>query len=56
VLVWLRALRGHQEGQGMLEYAIIGGIIIVGAVTVLSALSGNLNQIFTHISTTLSQY
>jgi len=40
----------------MLEYAIIGGIIIVGAVAVLSALSASLNQIFTSISNTLSQY
>jgi len=40
----------------MLEYAIIGGIIIVGAVTVLSALSGHLNNIFTEISNTLARY
>ncbi len=56
LLDWLQALRGDTRGQGMLEYAIIGGIIIVGAVAVLSALSGNLNRIFTQISTTLGQY
>lgn len=56
LLVWWHALRGDERGQGMLEYAIIGGIIIVGAVAVLSALSGSLNRIFTQISTTLSQY
>ncbi|HEV2439485.1 MAG TPA: hypothetical protein VGX97_05435 [bacterium] len=40
----------------MLEYAIIGGIVIVGAVATLAALSGALNQIFTKIANTLSQY
>lgn len=45
-----------ERGQGMLEYAIIGGIVIVGAVAALAALSGALNQIFTKIANTLSQY
>ncbi len=54
--VFQRSFRGREGGQGMLEYAIIGGVIIVGAVAVLSALSGNLNHIFTTISNTLGQY
>ena len=45
-----------EQGQGMLEYAIIGGIVIVGAIAALVALSGALNQIFTKIAGTLSQY
>lgn len=45
-----------ERGQGMLEYAIIGGIVIVGAIAALAALSGALNQIFTKIAGTLSQY
>lgn len=45
-----------EHGQGMLEYAIIGGIVIVGAIATLAALSGALNQIFTKIANTLSQY
>jgi Flp pilus assembly pilin Flp len=56
LLLWLRAHRDDERGQGLLEYAIIGGVIIVGAVTVLAALSGSLNHIFTSISNTLSQY
>jgi Flp pilus assembly pilin Flp len=54
--VWFRALRGDEHGQGLLEYALIGGVIIVGAVAVLSALSTHLNHIFATISNTLSQY
>ncbi len=49
-------LHGRERGQGMLEYAIIGGIVIVGAIATLAALSGALNQIFSKIATTLSQY
>ena len=45
-----------EHGQGMLEYAIIGGIVIVGAIAALAALSGALNQIFAKIAGTLSQY
>ncbi|HKX17354.1 MAG TPA: Flp family type IVb pilin [bacterium] len=51
-----REFRGGERGQGMLEYAIIGGIVIVGAIAALVALSGALNQIFSKIATTLSQY
>jgi len=56
ILVWFRALRGDEHGQGLLEYGLIGGVIIVGAVAVLSALSTNLNHIFATISNTLSRY
>lgn len=53
----LRSMHDFDErGQGMLEYAIIGGIVIVGAIAALAALSGALNQIFTKIAATLSQY
>jgi Flp pilus assembly pilin Flp len=45
-----------ERGQGMLEYAVIGGIVIVGAIATLAALSGALNQIFAKIANTLSQY
>ncbi|HLJ61574.1 MAG TPA: hypothetical protein VKZ50_17765 [bacterium] len=45
-----------QAGQGMIEYALIGGILIVGAVAVLTALSKSLNDLFSAISSTLSQY
>jgi Flp pilus assembly pilin Flp len=45
-----------QAGQGMIEYALIGGILIVGAVAVLTALSKSLNDLFSAISSTLAQY
>ncbi|HYM69860.1 MAG TPA: hypothetical protein VEZ44_09715 [bacterium] len=45
-----------QAGQGMIEYALIGGILIVGAVAVLTELSKSLNGLFSAISSTLAQY
>jgi len=40
----------------MIEYALIGGILIVGAVAVLMELSKSLNGLFSAISSTLAQY
>lgn len=52
-----RAVRHADErGQAMLEYAIIGGIVIIGALAVLVTLSGALNRMFAQIANTLSQY
>ncbi len=56
MLIRVHAQERDERGQGMLEYAVIAGIIIVGAVAVLSVLSGSLNHIFTTISNTLAQY
>jgi len=51
-----RALAGDEAGQGMIEYALIGGIVILGAVAVLTVLSQDLGNLFTTISNTLAQY
>ena len=45
-----------ETGQGMIEYALIGGIVILGAVAVLTVLSKDLGDLFTTISNTLAQY
>jgi Flp pilus assembly pilin Flp len=45
-----------ESGQGMIEYALIGGILIIGAVAVLAALSKSINELFSAISSTLAQY
>ncbi|GEM_PF-3401187 len=45
-----------ESGQGMIEYALIAGILIIGAVAVLAALSKSINSLFTAISSTLAQY
>jgi Flp pilus assembly pilin Flp len=52
----ITAVHAGDRGQGLLEYAVIAGIIIVGAVATLAALSGALNHMFTQITDTLSQY
>ena len=50
------SLGADEAGQGMIEYALIGGIVILGAVAVLTVLSKNLGDLFTTISNTLAQY
>lgn len=54
--LWLSKVQRDESGQGLLEYALIAAIIIVGAVGVLTVLSGNLNKVFTTIANTLGQY
>jgi pilus assembly protein Flp/PilA len=42
-----------EDGQGMVEYALILGIVSVAAIAVLVVLSGKVDGIFTAISNAL---
>lgn len=44
----------NEEGQGMVEYALIIALIAVVLIIVLTAMSGSLEDIFTRISDVLS--
>lgn len=46
------ALR-REDGQGMVEYALILALVSVAAIVALGVLSGKITTIFTAISTTL---
>lgn len=43
-----------ENGQGMVEYGLILGLIAIAAVTVLVALGGKINNIFTKADSALS--
>ena len=45
-----RALRDREEGQAMVEYALILALVAVAAVTILSTLGGNVSKIFSSIN------
>jgi Flp pilus assembly pilin Flp len=40
----LRSLNGHEEGQTMVEYAVVLGMITVAIVAVFTALSGGISS------------
>jgi pilus assembly protein Flp/PilA len=49
----VQALRDREEGQTLVEYALILALVSVTAVAALNALSGGINGIFNKIVTDL---
>jgi pilus assembly protein Flp/PilA len=47
-------LMSRDEGQDLVEYALVVALIALGAVAGMSALAKGINNAFTTISTTLS--
>ena len=45
-----QALRDREEGQAMVEYALILSLVAVAAVAVLSTLGGSISSIFSKIN------
>ena len=42
-----------EEGQGLVEYALIILLVAIAVVVVLKSIGGNVNNIFTNIANTL---
>lgn len=51
--VWLTSLFKREEGQGLVEYALIIFLVALAVVAALVVLGGQVNQIFTDITTEL---
>ena len=49
-----QALKNQEEGQDLVEYALVVALIAFGATAGMSALAGGINSAFNTISTTLS--
>jgi pilus assembly protein Flp/PilA len=49
-------LASREEGQDLVEYALVVALIAFGATAGMSALAGGLNKAFNQISTTLGSY
>ncbi len=52
--VKLQDLKDREEGQDLVEYALVVALIAFGAVAGMNALAGGINNAFNTISTTLS--
>lgn len=48
-----QALKNGEEGQDLVEYALVVALIAFGATAGMSALAGGINKAFQTISTTL---
>jgi len=51
----LKTLIADERGQGMTEYAILAGTLALGAILILIAIGGRVQQIFTGVRTRLNQ-
>jgi pilus assembly protein Flp/PilA len=49
-------LASREEGQDLVEYALVVALIAFGATAGMSALAGGLNKAFNQISSTLGSY
>jgi pilus assembly protein Flp/PilA len=49
----VQSLVQREEGQGMVEYAMIVGLVSVGVIVLLTLLGGQVQDIFTSITNTL---
>ena len=59
VQTWLDAAKHavvrEEEGQGLVEYALILGLVAVLAITILLTMGSQVNNIFSNISVKLAQ-
>ncbi|MGC2163722.1 MAG: Flp family type IVb pilin [Silvibacterium sp.] len=52
----LRTLLSNEEGQDLIEYALVVALIAFGATAAMKTLSADINNAFSGIGTTLSSY
>jgi len=50
----LAQLKQHEEGQGLIEYALIVLLIAIVVIFVLTAVGGEINGVFSNIADELS--
>jgi pilus assembly protein Flp/PilA len=49
-------LASREEGQDLVEYALVDALIAFGATAGMKSLAGGLNTVFGNISSTLGSY
>ena len=54
LFVKFQALKNQEEGQDLVEYALVVALIAFGATAGMGALAGGINTAFNTISTTLA--
>ena len=52
-MLWLRSLGVSEEGQGLVEYALIIVLVSIAVILLLTALGGELNNVFAEIAAAL---
>lgn len=54
--LWIKVqtIAMREEGQDLVEYALVVGLISIAAVTALKGVAGAINGVITNITTTLT--
>ena len=52
---WLQALK-EEEGQDLIEYALVAGLIAFGAIAAMKTLASNIGTGFTSVGSKISTY
>jgi pilus assembly protein Flp/PilA len=53
-IAWIQKFDRENEGQGLVEYALIIVLVSIAAIAALTALSGSVQGVFNSISGTLN--
>ncbi len=53
VLAWVNSVSRREEGQGLVEYALIIALVAIALIVGLGALAGGIDAAFTNISSHL---
>lgn len=53
MLTLLKRLVREEDGQGMVEYALIIGLVAIAVIAAITAMTGSLSDFFTAIKTKL---
>jgi pilus assembly protein Flp/PilA len=48
-----KTLRDREEGQAMVEYALILSLVSIGAIAILTLIGGNVSNVFVSINNDL---
>jgi pilus assembly protein Flp/PilA len=54
MLNMVKRLMAEEEGQGMTEYALVLGVIAIGAIALITAFSGQVTALWTSITGKMS--
>jgi len=54
VLLFIRELLSREEGQDLVEYALVVALISFGAITGMGAVATGINQVFCGVATTFT--
>ena len=54
VHLFIRKLLSGEEGQDLVEYALLCALISFGAITGMGAVATNINEVFSGVATTFS--